>query len=284
MTLNLEIVGRTVTDPASWTWTERDTLLYAISVGAGDEGSAADLVLVTENSYGVRQQVMPTFAVVMGMGGGPVSMAEYGDFPLSQVLHAGQKVVLHAPITPSGAVTCTRGVTAIYDKGKNALIETSTVFTDAGTGDRVAESVGQIMVRGEGGFGGDPGPRDTWVPPDRPADHVVVHQTRPNQALLYRLNGDRNPLHSDPNFAARAGFPRPILHGLCTFGFAARALLTAVAAEDCERFGSVAGRFSSPVAPGERLETRVWATSEGARFQTLAGDRVVIDRGEFTPR
>jgi hypothetical protein len=213
MSLNLEIVGRSVVDAGPWTWTERDTLLYAVSVGAGDDGSDGELALTTENSHEVRQQVLPTYAVVMGLGGDTGSLSDYGDFPLSRVLHAGQRIVLHVPIAPAGAVTSRRKVTAIYDKGKHALIEASTVFADAQSGKPVAESVSQIMVRGEGGFGGDSGPKDRWLVPDQPADHVVVHQTRPSQALLYRLNGDRNPLHSDPRFAAKAGFPRPILHG-----------------------------------------------------------------------
>ncbi|MGH3705643.1 MAG: MaoC/PaaZ C-terminal domain-containing protein [Agromyces sp.] len=283
MTLNLDIIGRAVVDDEPWEWAARDTLLYALGVGAGMDGDR-ELALTTDSSRGVAQQVLPTFAVVMGMGRSEIGMGEFGDFPMTRVLHAGQRVVSHAAIPATGAVTCTRNVTRILDKGKNALIETTAGFRDASSGELLVESTSQIMVRGEGGFGGDAGPKDAWAAPERPADRTVSQQTHPNQALLYRLSGDTNPLHSDPSFAADAGFPRPILHGLCTYGFAARAVLETVADGDTERFGSFGARFSSPVFPGELLQTRIWRTETGAVFQTLAGERIVLDRGEFSLR
>ena len=280
MTLNLDIVGRSSTSPDAWSWTDRDTLLYALSVGAGTEEPA----LSTENTRGVPQQVLPTFAVLMGYGGDSVSFSDMGDFSLQQVLHAGQRVTNRSPLPAAGSVHVTSTVTGIYDKGKHALIELSAAFTDAASGTPLAESITQIMVRGEGGFGGDPGPVDDWTTPNREPDDTVEARTSADQALLFRLNGDRNPLHSDPAFAARAGFPAPILHGLCTYGFAARALLGAVAKGDTSRFGSIAGRFSSPVFPGETLTTRIWTDEDGARFQVFAGDRIVLDRGSLRLR
>ncbi|MDR2256074.1 MAG: MaoC family dehydratase N-terminal domain-containing protein [Arthrobacter sp.] len=284
MTLNLDILGTTTTADTPWSWGGKDALLYAVGIGAGVDGSGAELALTTENSRGVTQAVAPTFPVVMGLGSGDVSMAEYGDFSMTQVLHAGQEVRLHAPLPAAGSVTVTRGVSAIRDLGKHALIEATASFADADSGRLLAESVTHMMIRGEGGFGGERGPAETWAVPEREPDVVVTEPTAPNQALLYRLSGDRNPLHSDPSFAERAGFPAPILHGLCTYGYAGRAVLRHIVDGDPERFGSLFGRFSSPVFPGEALTTKLWRTEDGALFQTFVGDRLVLDRGSFTAR
>ncbi|HLJ08528.1 MAG TPA: MaoC family dehydratase, partial [Acidimicrobiia bacterium] len=141
--------------------------------------------------------------------------------------------------------------------------------------------------RGEGGFGGDRGPSgDENTPPDRAPDHEVTYATRSDQALLYRLSGDRNPLHSDPEFAKSAGFPKPILHGLCTYGFTGRALLHALCGSDPTRFKTMEGRFSKPVFPGESLTVRMWVDGGRATFTTESSSgQIVIDRGacEFTP-
>ena len=137
------------------------------------------------------------------------------------------------------------------------------------------------FIRGEGGFGGDRGTAAPWQLPDRAPDHKVVELTRPEQALLYRLSGDRNPLHADPKFAARGGFSRPILHGLCTYGFTGRVLLHELCGSDPARFKSMSGRFSAPVLPGESLVVSIWSSDDGsAMFQTAKEDgTVVIDRG-----
>ena len=142
-----------------------------------------------------------------------------------------------------------------------------------------------LFISGEGGWGGDRGPSNTWELPDRDADQVVSYPTRTDQALLYRLNGDRNPLHSDPTFAAGAGFDTPILHGLCTYGFTGRALLHAACDSDPARFAGMGGRFKSPVMPGEVLEVHIWDQGDEVLFQTRAtGDRVVFDGGVLTRR
>jgi acyl dehydratase len=154
----------------------------------------------------------------------------------------------------------------------------STLVAD---GEPLFTSRSGLFIRGEGGWGGDRGPSSTFAVPDREPDHEVTYPTRVDQALTYRLSGDRNPLHSDPKFAAMAGFPRPILHGLCTYGFTGRALLHALCGGDPARFRSMSGRFSSPVFPGEALAVRVWRGGEGeALFQTVGPDgRVVLDAG-----
>ena len=164
------------------------------------------------------------------------------------------------------------------------VIETRS--TDVATGEPLFDTTMSAFIRGEGGFGGDRGPSGPQnVPPDRAPDHSVTYQTRPDQALLYRLSGDRNPLHSDPKFAALAGFDRPILHGLCTYGFTGRALLHTLCDSDPSRFTAMDGRFSSPVLPGEALTVNMWVDGGEAVFQTTGDDgRVVLDAGkcEFT--
>ncbi|MFD0664257.1 MaoC family dehydratase [Thermocatellispora tengchongensis] len=154
---------------------------------------------------------------------------------------------------------------------------------DAATGDPMITSRSSVFIRGEGGWGGDRGPRTTWEEPDRAPDHKLTYETRPEQALIYRLSGDRNPLHSDPAFAARAGFDRPILHGLCTYGVTGRALLHALTDGDPSRFRSMSGRFTTPVFPGESLTINIWVDDRTARFQTLKPDgRPAISHGVAT--
>jgi len=139
------------------------------------------------------------------------------------------------------------------------------------------------FIRGEGGWGGDRGPSGPRnAPPERAPDHVVSYPTRGDQALLYRLNGDRNPLHADPWFAKMGGFDTPILHGLCTYGFTGRALLSAVCDNDTTRFKSMEGRFASPVLPGQQLDVSIWVDDAHAFFVTKVGDTVVLDSGRMT--
>jgi acyl dehydratase len=172
-------------------------------------------------------------------------------------------------------------VTGIYDKGSGALVESENRAVDAVTGEPAVTTRASTFIRGEGGFGGDRGTSQPWELPDRAPDYKVIQQTRPEQALLYRLCGDRNPLHADPGFAARGGFSRPILHGLCTYGFTGRALLQELCGSDPNRFIAMSGRFSRPVLPGESLVVSIWVGESGtAQFQTAKEDAtVVIDRG-----
>jgi acyl dehydratase len=202
------------------------------------------------------------------------------------LVHAEQAFELHRELPPAGAVRTVSKVTGIYDKGSGALVASEAHAVDVETGEPVITTRSAVFIRGEGGFGGDRGPRDQWAPPDRAPDHKVTYPTRPDQALIYRLSGDYNPLHSDPEFAARAGFDRPILHGLCTYGVTGRALLHSVAGSDPARFRSMSGRFSSPVFPGESLTVSIWVDGSAVLFRTAKDDgTVVIDRGraEVTP-
>lgn len=273
MTIDPSKVG-TESGPLEGSWTSKDALLYALGVGAGTE----ELSFTTENSIGVEQQVLPTFTTVVGLGG--ANLRQVGDFDLSQIIHGEQAVELHRPLPPEGQVEGRGRITGIWDKGSGAVIETETTARLAG--EPLFTNRSAIFVRGEGDFGGERGPSASKknLPPEREPDETVTYATLPQQALLYRLNGDRNPLHSDPEFAKKAGFDRPILHGLCTFGFTGRALLQTLCDGDPARFVSMEGRFSSPVYPGDQLTVTMWVDGTEAVFQTeRAPGEVVLANG-----
>jgi acyl dehydratase len=284
MPINPDAVGNR-SEPAQRSWDSTDCLLYALGVGAGAEDPLQELEFTTENSDGVDQRVLPTIAVVLGPLGGGGALRGVGSFNPAMLVHGEQGITLHREIPTSGTLEAVSEITGIYDKGKGAVIATQSRATLVDTGEPLFDTRSSVFVRGEGGWGGDRGPSGPQnVPPDRDADQERTYRTRTDQALLYRLNGDRNPLHSDPSFAAMGGFDRPILHGLCTYGFTGRALLHLLCDGDPARFGSMDGRFSSPVMPGEALTVRVWETGAGEGvFQTLGDDgRVVLDAGKVT--
>ena len=275
MPINPDAVGNE-TDPITATWDSRDALLYAVGIGAGTD----ELPFTTENTAGVDQQVFPTFAVVIGWGRGG-GMPGIGSFNPALLVHGQQAITLHKPFAVAGSVTMRSKIAAIHDKGKAAVVVTETNATDDADGSPYFSARASVFIRGEGGWGGDRGPSGPQnVPPDRAPDHQVTYQTSPDQALTYRLSGDRNPLHSDPQFAAMGGFDRPILHGLCSYGFTGRALLHTLAGSDPTRFTHMEARFASPVLPGEALTVSMWDNGGGeALFTTAVGDRVVIDQG-----
>ncbi|MBH0024819.1 MaoC family dehydratase [Salinibacterium sp. SWN248] len=279
MAIDTSYVGKTGA-PLRRTWESKDALLYAVAVGAGQGDASAELKFTTENSA-VQQRVLPSFICVAA--GGP--LPDGFSIDMTKMLHADMGFELFGDLDASGDVTSTASITGIFDKGSGALVSTATDVVDTASGELVARLQSGMFVRGEGGFGGERGPGDGWEQPDREPDVIITYETRPEQALLYRLTGDRNPLHSDPTFAARAGFPAPILHGMCTYGFTARALLHGIAGSDPSRFGSMHARFTKVVSLGETLTVRMWSEDSGARFQTLnSAGEVVLDRGSMTLR
>jgi len=281
MSLDHSLVG-VPSEPQERSWTSTDALLYAVGVGAGLGDPLQELEFTTENSEGVTQQVLPTYAVLIAQAR---LGRKLGDFDPALLVHAEQGFELHRPLPVQGTVRTVATVTGIYDKGSGALVASENVAVNAATGDKLVTSRSSVFIRGEGGFGGDRGPSDGWRRPEREPDHRVLQPTRPEQALLYRLSGDRNPLHADPKFAARGGFSRPILHGLCTYGVTGRALLRGVCGSDPARFLSMSGRFSRPVLPGDTLAVSIWLPEDSgntALFQTATEDgNVVIDHGRM---
>jgi acyl dehydratase len=255
MALNHGSVGIT-SKPHEREWDERDVMLYALAVGAGQADPFAELELTTENTQGQTLRVLPTFGNTL-VGGNSEPL---GDFSMTQLVHGSQAFTVHAPLPVSGRSSCTSTITAIYDKGSAAVMEREYSIVDAATQELLLTAQQSLFIKGEGGFGGDPGPKSSFSFPESPPDVVVTAGTRPDQALLYRLTGDRNPLHADPSFAARGGFDRPILHGMCTYGYTGRLLIHALCGSDPARLRHMDGRFSSPVFPGEELTVEAWRT------------------------
>lgn len=237
-------------------WDHKDIQLYHLGLGAGSPATDPEELRYTLES---RLQVLPSFATVAGAGtamtGGLSSPGV--DVDLAAVLHGGQTVRVHRPIPVRGRAVQTSKVAAVYDKGKAALLVLRTEASDDDGPLWTNDS--QIFVRGEGGFGGERGPSARPTPPDRAPDRTVERAIREDQALLYRLSGDWNPLHADPAFAKLAGFDRPILHGLCTYGMTLKAVTDTLLDGDVTRVGAYSTRFAGVVFPGETLRIRMWA-------------------------
>ncbi|WP_194915972.1 MaoC/PaaZ C-terminal domain-containing protein [Catenulispora rubra] len=240
-------------------WTPKDVQLYHLGLGAGVPATdAAELAYVYEKSL----KVLPSFAVVAGGALGFSLFANPGiDIQLVNVLHGGQSVTVHRALPTSGQATATARVTDVWDKGKAAVIRTESVIADADG--PIWTSHSQIFVRGEGGFGGERGPSTVDTTPEREPDHVVEVKTLEQLALIYRLSGDWNPLHADPEFAAMAGFDRPILHGLCSYGITCKAVVDTVLAGDVTRVTEYSTRFAGIFFPGETMRVKMWDDGAG---------------------
>ena len=275
MPINPEAVGAKGA-PSKRSWTSKDALLYAVGIGAGTD----ELQYTTENTKNIDQKVFPTFAVIVGGGGIP--MREVGSFNPTLMVHGEQGIELLSEIPAEGEIESVGECTAIYDKGSAAVLEFTSESKNVATGEVLLRTRTSLFCRGEGGWGGDRGPSEKIQFPNRTSDLQVSYKTREDQALTYRLSGDRNPLHSDPSFAAMGGFEKPILHGLCTYGFTGRGLLNEICGGDAGRFKSMNARFSKPVFPGDTLTVSIWVDGSEALFKTTNqnGD-VVIDQGVF---
>jgi acyl dehydratase len=253
------------------TWDHKDVQLYHLGIGAGRPATDPDELRYTLES---RLHVLPSFATVAGAGSpGVISgLSMPGvEVDLAKVLHGGQRLEIHRPLPVRGTATATSRIAAVYDKGKAAVLVMRTeVADDEGP---LWTSDAQIFVRGEGGWGGDRGPSARLDPPGGEPDRTVERPVREDQALLYRLSGDLNPLHADPEFAKRAGFDRPILHGLCTYGITLKAVVDTLLGGDVTRVRAYSTRFAGVVYPGETLRIRMWRLEGSVRVAVSAVER-----------
>ncbi len=287
MPINLDEAIGAELDPVEFSWNSSDIQLYHLSLGAGnDPMSRRELNYLTD----FAPQVLPTFGNVaqsFHMTEPPAVRFPGIDIELSKVLHASEAVTVPGPIPPSGTGTAVTRFTEIWDKGKAAVIWSETTVTDP-AGTLLWTQKRSIFARGEGGFGGDRGPSGSSAaaPPDGTPDLELSVPTSPAQALLYRMCGDRNPLHSDPDFAAAAGFPRPILHGLCTYGMTCKALVDNLLDGDVSGLRSYGARMAGVVFPGETLRLRVWEKAGSFTAVVTAPERddaVALTGVEFVP-
>lgn len=282
------------TEPRTFAYGDKDVMLYALGIGMGrDPMDERELPFVYEKAL----KVVPTAATVLAAGAGRRASAQaieqkpglrVSQLNYLMVVHGEQKVELHKPLPLTGSFTATSRTIGAFDKGKDkgAVVVNETIWTDE-KGEKVATLTGSTFARGDGGFGGpsDGAPEPHAVPTRKP-DISVPIETRADQALLYRLNGDRNPLHSDPDVAKRAGFPRPILHGLCTYGITCRAVLQEICDYDPEQILSHQARFSAPVFPGDTVTVDLWKDGDVVSFEARVLDRgaTVIRNGKTVLR
>jgi acyl dehydratase len=281
------------TEPRTFSYGDKDVMLYALGIGMGrDPMDERELPFVYEKAL----KVVPTAATVLAAGAGrraAEAAPQREGLRVSQlnylmVVHGEQKVELHKPLALNGSFTATSRTIGAYDKGKDkgAVVVNETVWTDE-KGEKVATLTGSTFARGDGGFGGpSDGAPEPHATPTRKPDISVPIDTRPDQALIYRLNGDRNPLHSDPDVAKRAGFPRPILHGLCTYGITCRAVLQEICDYQPEQILSHQARFSAPVFPGDTVTVDLWKDGDVVSFEARVLDRgaTVIRNGKTVLR
>ncbi len=252
--------------PATFEYDDRDVMLYAVGVGA------TELEFVFERSL----KVLPTFAVIPGFSGLTGLMQAVEINPV-MLLHGEQRIKLNKPIPVKGKLTTSGKVTGVYDKGKGALMVVEGETKDE-QGEVLFVNTAGVFVRGAGGFGGERGPEAGNKPPDRAPDKTVEMPTLPIQAIIYRLSGDRNPLHVDPAFAKMAGYDTPILHGLCTLGYAGRAVLAEYCDNDPACMTGLEVRFSGVVFPGDTIVTEMWDEGNGRillQSKTQRGDVVI---------
>ena len=279
MALNYEHLMSLKRDGERFSYGDREAMLYALGIGMGaDPLDRNELPFVFEQP---ALKTVPTMASVLTR----VALLKDCGYDYTKVVHGEQRLVLHRPLPAQGELIASARVTEAYDKGagKGALIYTEVVACSAADGQPVFTLLGSTFARGDGGFGGPAGSGPApHVLPVRSPDATVTLQTRKDQALFYRLNGDRNPLHADPDLAKRVGFPVPILHGLCTYGIACRAVLQEVAAYDHARIVGFDVRFSAPVYPGEAIATDLWVDGKVVSFRCRIPARenvVVISNG-----
>jgi acyl dehydratase len=285
MPLNYDKLMSMKLEPAKARYSKKDAMLYALGLGVGATApfDASELKYVYERDL----VALPTLAVTLAAGAMALSDPKFGvNYRL--LLHAEQSLWMHKPLPAEGMVRSESTIDEIYDKGANkgAIMYATRKLYDDASGDLLVTLGSVTFLRGDGGFGGksEGAPRPRPVPGDRPADLTSSLPSSLNQALIYRLSGDYNPLHSDPDVARSAGFDRPILHGLCAYGMVGRALIKLLCNDEPARLRRLDLRFTNPVFPGEPLRLDLWKLTRGdASFRLVASDRnvVVEDFGRF---
>lgn len=282
MPIDLEQAVGAELQGTTFSWDEDDVILYHLGIGSGVPPTDPDeLRYVYEGDLHVlpTYATIPQFPIMMSIG-----MTPGLDVNPAMILHGEHEIVLHDPIPTAGTVTQTGRVADVLDKGKGALVIIEIVSVLKKTGRPLFTNRASIFIRGEGGFGGQSGPSTAELDPNRPPDHVVESPTLPQQALLYRMaSGDKNPLHADPGFAALAGFDRPILHGLCTYGMVCKAVVGRAVGAGPGAVASFRARFSGVVYPGETLVTSVWEEGDRVRVSADVRERgvTVLSNGEI---
>ena len=280
MPINYETLMNFTIPDVHHTLTKREAAFYALSCGFGaDPMDEAQLDYV---DFDRELKIVPSMPVVLGYLPGFIADPRTGIDHV-KVVHGDQSVEWLGPLETGQNVICRNRIVSLIDKGegRGALMVMLRDITDASTGAALAKTTATIVLRGDGGFGGPSGPVPVPViTPERAPDLIVDLPTRPEQALYYRFNGDDNPLHAAPKFAAMAGFPRPILHGLCTFGVVTHALLKAVCNYNPSHLTKFGCRFSAPVFPGETIRTEIWADGF-FRARVVERDVVVVSNGSF---
>jgi acyl dehydratase len=260
--------------PQEFAWTPSDVQLYHLGLSAGARWTDPGELRYLDDR---DPQVLPTFATVaptMRVTEPPRVSFPGVEIDLAKVVHGSQEIVVHRPIPAEGKASSTGHITEVWDKGSAAVIAHETVVTGS-DGELLWTARSSIFAKGEGGFGGERGPSSKIELPDRAPDFNVTTPTLPQQALLYRMCGDRNPLHSDPEFARAAGFPNPILHGLCSYGLVCKAAADTVLDSDTSRITGFRARFAGVLYPGETIRSRMWLESN-----ELVIAATVVDREE----
>jgi len=264
-------------------WSRDDAILYHLGVGAGvPQTDPGEL----EYTYEKNLKVLPSFSTVANVGGFPNLLNVPGlEFNPALLLHGEEEIELHQPLPPESKLKSETRIAEIYDKGKAALLILEVSTVDA-AGAPLFTNRMSLFLRGEGGFGGPSGPKAQNAAPDREPDGIVESQTLLQQALLYRLNGDKNPLHCDPDFAKLAGFDKPIIHGLCSYGIACKAVVDSALAGDVSRVARYSARFAGVAFPGETFVTRYWRENDTILLECRVKERdaIIISNAAFRLR
>jgi len=265
-------------------WTRDQVILYHLGIGAGNPPTDPGEL---EYTYEKNLKVLPSFGVIPVFGAlGGLGQVPGLEFNFAMLLHGEQDLTLHKPIPPECKVKSQGKVAEIWDKGKAALVVLEVESREEESGDPLFTNRFSLFLRGEGGFGGEKGPKAGNQPPERDPDGTVESKTLPQQALIYRLSGDKNPLHCDPEFAKMGGFDRPIIHGLCSYGIVCKAIVDEVLGGDCTKVARYQARFAGVAFPGETYETSYWKEDGRILVQAKSKDRgdVIISNAALETR